>query len=158
MTALPEGLTLNGRRRSLASVPPDERLLDSLRRRWALTGTKEGCRTGGCGACAVLVDGRPVLSCLALTHEVAGRRLVTIEGAASDPVARRVQEAFAREGAVQCGYCTPGFVLALTGLLHETPTGRSSEELVEDLAGHLCRCTGYAAIRRAVARVAEEER
>ncbi|MHB1435239.1 MAG: (2Fe-2S)-binding protein [Thermoplasmata archaeon] len=157
MSALPPGLTVNGRPVALAEVPDDERLLDTLRWRLALRGTKEGCRSGGCGACTVLVDGRPTLSCLTLTREVEGREVATIEGAPDHPAGRAVLAAFESEGAVQCGYCTPGFVMALTGLLGRTPRDRrSSERLLRELQGNLCRCTGYAAIARAVERAGRE--
>lgn len=148
-------LTVNGRRRRIRA-PDAERLLDTLRWRLGLKGTKEGCRSGGCGACTVLVDGRSTLSCLTLTHEVAGATVTTVEGIGRDPVGRRVQAAFARENAVQCGYCTPGFVVALTGLLRERGPKLPPERLLEDLGGNLCRCTGYAAIRRATEAVCRE--
>jgi aerobic carbon-monoxide dehydrogenase small subunit len=149
--------TVNGAPVSLPAVPDDERLLDALRWRLGLKGTKEGCRTGGCGACTVLVDGESALSCLLLAHEAADRAVTTIEGVADDPVGRRVREAFLREGALQCGYCTPGFVVALTGLLKEEGAGTSADDLLELLASNLCRCTGYAAIARAVRRAREAE-
>lgn len=121
-----------------------------MRWRLGLKGTKEGCRTGGCGACTVLVDGESSLSCLTLTHEVDGCAVTTIEAIASDPVGRSVRDAFEREGALQCGYCTPGFVVALTGLLKERGRSAPLEELLDGLQGNLCRCTGYVAIARAV--------
>jgi carbon-monoxide dehydrogenase small subunit len=142
-------LSVNGARRPVPGAPEDERLLDTLRWRLGLKGTKEGCRTGDCGACTVLVDGKAVLSCLTLTREVEDSQITTVEGLADDPVGRRVQESFVREGALQCGYCTPGFVTALTGLLAERPDS-TSEELLDGLQGNLCRCTGYASIARAV--------
>lgn len=148
-------LLVNGRSRSLARVPPDERLLDALRVRWRLTGTKEGCRSGSCGACTVLVDGRPVLSCLTLAHEAGGRAVTTIEGVGADRTGRAVRSAFEREAGLQCGYCTPGFVMAVTGLLRERARSAPDAELEEELSGNLCRCTGYASIRRAV-RAAQE--
>ena len=148
-------IRVNGTPRDLAGVPSDERLLDTLRTRLGMTGTKEGCRTGDCGACTVIADGRPILSCLTLTHEVPEASILTIEGAQHDATGARVQAAFEREGAVQCGYCTPGFVMAITGLLTERGGSASAEELLEDLSGNLCRCTGYAAIVRAVRSVAE---
>jgi carbon-monoxide dehydrogenase small subunit len=147
---------VNDRPIDLAAVPVEERLLDTLRWRLGLKGTKEGCRTGGCGACTVLVDGRSVLSCLALTHEFAGTTITTVEGLDTDPVGARVRAAFEEEGALQCGYCTPGFVMALTSLLKEEGTEASPAELAEDLGGNLCRCTGYATIVRAVRRVRGE--
>ena len=124
----PSGIVENGRRRSLEGVPDDERLLDTLRWRFDLKGTKEGCRTGGCGACAVLEGRRPYLACLALTHElVDDGPITTVEGLADDTTGRRVQAAFLAEGAVQCGYCTPGFVVTLTGLLNERPQASAAE-------------------------------
>lgn len=145
----PVELRVNCRPRSVPSVPADERLLDTLRWRLDLKGTKEGCRTGDCGACTVLVGGRSTLSCLTLTHEVRDEAIGTVEGLADDPVGREVQAAFVREAGLQCGYCTPGFLVALTGLLTEEP-GATPEQLLEHLQGNLCRCTGYASIGRAV--------
>ncbi len=155
MTAGPLSLTVNGRSRRLEAVPYSERLLDTLRLRLGLKGTKEGCRSGGCGACSVLVDDLSTLSCLTLAHEVEGSSVTTIEGVAEDPVGARVRDAFEAAGAVQCGYCTPGFVMALTGLLKEEGRSRPFSELLEDLGGNLCRCTGYAAIVRAAAALRE---
>jgi aerobic carbon-monoxide dehydrogenase small subunit len=155
MTSSPLRLKVNGRTVDLTEVPDDERLLDTLRWRMGLRGTKEGCRTGDCGACTVLVNRDTTLSCLTLSREVAGADVTTVEGLATDPVGRAVQRAFVQEGAVQCGYCTPGFVVALTGLLKARTPPPSVEELLEELSGNLCRCTGYRAIGRAV-RVARE--
>jgi aerobic carbon-monoxide dehydrogenase small subunit len=143
-------LTLNGATRQFASVPDGERLLDTLRWRAGLKGTKEGCRTGDCGACTVLVNGEPTLSCLLLSHEVAQEKITTIEGVATDKVGRAVIQAFAEAGAVQCGYCTPGFVVALAGQLHGKGTPPSVETLLDGLEGNLCRCTGYRSIQKAV--------
>jgi aerobic-type carbon monoxide dehydrogenase small subunit (CoxS/CutS family) len=156
MTSRPLTLTVNGRRRALEGVPDSERLLDTIRWRLGLKGTKEGCRSGECGACTVLVDGVSTLSCLTLAHEVGDSSLTTIEGIVDDPVGRTVTEAFARAGALQCGYCTPGFVLALVGLLKERGRSAPTEELLRDLSGNLCRCTGYLAIARAVASLPRE--
>ncbi len=156
MTASPARLTVNAVPVDLTPVPVDERLLDTVRWRLGLKGTKDGCRTGDCGACTVLIDGRSVLSCLTLTHEFAGASVTTVEGLEGDPTAARVRAAFEMEGALQCGYCTPGFVVALTSLLKELGAEASAEELTEDLGGNLCRCTGYTAIVRAVRRVHEE--
>lgn len=158
MKAMAAAISINGRVTDLAGVPVEERLLDTIRWRLDLRGTKEGCRTGDCGACTVLVEGRSTLSCLALTHELAGREVTTIEAVARDPLGAAVQRAFELEGAVQCGYCTPGFVMALTGLLRERGRAVSREELLEDLQGNLCRCTGYASIARAVERARLEAR
>ncbi len=151
MTSAPLTLTVNGRPERLEGVPGGERLLDALRWRLGLKGTKEGCRSGDCGACTVLVDGVSVLSCLTLVHDVDGSRVTTIEGVAREPIGNAVRAAFDRAGALQCGYCTPGFVMALTGLLNERGTAAPLDELLDGLQGNLCRCTGYAAIVRAIA-------
>ena len=143
-------LRLNGRAVGLAGVPGPERLLDSLRWRWGLRGTKEGCRSGACGACTVLIDGRPALSCLLLTQDLRGTRVETIEGLDEDPDAVTVRSAFGRAGALQCGYCTPGFVVALVGRRRALGREASAEALLAGLDGNLCRCTGYASIDRAV--------
>jgi len=156
LTPASRAVTLNGRPTSLDEVPETERLLDSIRWRFGLKGTKEGCRSGDCGACTVLVDGVSTLSCLTLTHEVEGSSLTTIEGISDDPVGKAVQVAFERAGALQCGYCTPGFVVALTGLLRERGRAAPVEELLNDLGGNLCRCTGYASIARAVSLLQKE--
>jgi len=148
-------LTVNGQPTSVADVPTDERLLDTLRWRLNLRGTKEGCRTGDCGACTVLVDNESVLACLTLARELDGRAVTTIEGVHADPVGEKVQKAFVEEVALQCGYCTPGYVMALTSLLKERPAAETPE-ILEDLQGNLCRCTGYLAIRRAVDRAVRE--
>ena len=149
MSDRPLALTVNGRPVSAPGVPDSERLLDTLRWRLGLRGTKEGCRTGDCGACTVLVAGRPTLSCLTLAREVEQEAVVTIEGIDADPVGQAVRDAFRDAGALQCGYCTPGFVVALTGLLKEAGSAAPAAALLEDLGGNLCRCTGYAAIARA---------
>jgi len=149
-------LTVNGRPVALDDVPVSERLLDTVRWRLGLKGTKEGCRTGGCGACTLFVDGESTLSCLTLAHEVNGGSVTTVEGVGEDPVGARVRAAFVAVGAVQCGYCTPGFVMALTGLLKERGENGDFDELLDDLSGNLCRCTGYASIVRAVAALREE--
>jgi aldehyde oxidoreductase len=146
-------LTVNGRRVELPDLPDDERLLDTLRWRLGLKGTKEGCRSGACGACTVLVGSESTLACLTLTKEVDGESITTIEVGPDDPVVARVRTAFAVAGALQCGYCTPGFVMALAGTLRERGASVSREELLEALGGNLCRCTGYAAIVRAVDRL-----
>jgi len=150
MSSRPVHLTVNGHVESLSEVPDPQRLLDTLRWRLRLKGTKEGCRSGDCGACTVLVDGRACLSCLTLTHEVDGSEITTIEAGPEDEMVARVRAAFDRAGALQCGYCTPGFVMALAGVLRERGTSAPREELLEGLGGNLCRCTGYAAIVRAV--------
>jgi aerobic carbon-monoxide dehydrogenase small subunit len=153
MTPTPPGLRVNGHPAELTGVPDDERLLDTLRWRLGLKGTKEGCRTGDCGACTVLVDGRSTLSCLTLTREVEDSAVTTIDGTDDDPELRRVRDAFTAAGALQCGYCTPGFVVALAGLLKERGRAAPIDELLDGLQGNLCRCTGYAAIARGVSLV-----
>lgn len=150
MTLVRPRLNVNGRPVELAAVPDDERLLDSLRWRLGMKGTKEGCRSGACGSCTVLVDGESTLSCLTLTKEVDGRSVTTIEIGPEESVVARVRVAFEAAGALQCGYCTPGFVMALAGMIRERGSAASREELLEALGGNLCRCTGYASIVRAV--------
>jgi aerobic carbon-monoxide dehydrogenase small subunit len=149
VTPDPVHLTVNARALTLSDVPSGEHLLDTLRWRLGLKGTKDGCRTGGCGACTVLVNGESTLACLTLTHEVDRTSVTTIEGIGDDPVGSKVKAAFQAAGAVQCGYCSPGFVMALTGLLKERGRAIPLAELLEDLGGNLCRCTGYATIVRA---------
>lgn len=127
---------------------PMERLLDVLRVRLGLTGTKEGCGEGECGACTVLLDGEPVLSCLVPLLQCAGRRIETVEGVADGP-ARTFLERFVATGGVQCGACTPGFVVTAWALLQRNPSP-TEDEAREALAGNLCRCTGYEGILRAV--------
>lgn len=158
MTEGPVAITLNGTRRARTDVPDDERLLDTLRWRFGLKGTKEGCRTGDCGACSVLVNDRTVLSCLTLTHELDGERVTTVEGLEDDPEGRAVRSSFERAEAFQCGYCTPGFVVALAGSLKRRGPHAAEEEILEDVGSNLCRCTGYAAIRRAIRTLATEAR
>ena len=142
--------TLNGQSVE-AEGHPLERLLDVVRERLALTGTKEGCGEGECGACTVLLDGEPVLSCLIPLFQCDGRRIDTVEGltAATDGPLRRALERFIATGGVQCGACTPGIVVTLAGLLQRNGTP-DREEVREALAGNLCRCTGYEGILRAL--------
>ncbi len=157
MTDAAESVRVNGASLPLDGVPGDERLLDTLRWRLGLRGTKEGCRSGECGACTVLVDGESRLSCLSLTRDLAGRHVTTVEEVDSDDVGRTVRRAFVLENAAQCGYCTPGFVMAVTGLLRERGRSPSTAELLSELNGNLCRCTGYGAIARAVERACRGE-
>jgi carbon-monoxide dehydrogenase small subunit len=124
-------------------------LLTALRDRLGLTGTKEGCSTGDCGACSVLLDGRLVPACLVLAAEARGRQIVTIEGIAADGVLHPLQQAFLDEAALQCGVCTPGFIVAAKALLDANPSPTEAEARYW-LAGNLCRCTGYDKIIRAV--------
>lgn len=142
-------LDVNGRRHSL-DAPPGATLLWVLRERLALTGTKEGCVEGECGACTVLVDGRPVDSCLYAAHAAAGREVTTIEGVGGPQgTMSPLQEAMVEAGGVQCGFCTPGFVMTLTALLEENPRP-DEQEVRTALAGNICRCTGYSQIVDAV--------
>jgi aerobic-type carbon monoxide dehydrogenase small subunit (CoxS/CutS family) len=140
------------------SFSPHKTLLEVLREDLGLTGTKHGCELGECGACAVLVDGKPVLSCLYLGLEAAGRSVSTIEGMADGPALHPLQDAFADLGAAQCGYCTPGILLTAQALLAEK-ANPSRAEIKEALAGNLCRCTGYLqifeAVEDAVVRIAQ---
>jgi carbon-monoxide dehydrogenase small subunit len=154
----PAELRVNGATTDLSEVPDSERLLDTLRWRLGLKGTKEGCRSGACGSCTVLVNGRSTLSCLTLTREVEGAQILTIEGAGADPLGAKVQLAFETENALQCGYCIPGFVMALLGRLKETTPTDDADRILLDLQGNLCRCTGYASIERAVRRTFQESR
>jgi len=125
-------------------------LLEFLRDKMGLTGTKQGCAaSGNCGACTVLVDGEPILSCLTLAARVKGRQITTIEGLADSRKLHPLQEAFIERGAIQCGYCTPGMILSAKALLDETPHP-TEIEVKEGLAGNLCRCTGYVKIIEAV--------
>ena len=139
---------LNGEPVKLASSPT-RRVIDLLREDLRLTGSKEGCGTGECGACSVLVDGDLRLACLMVAGQLEGRRLTTIEGLAASPLGARVQQSFAEAGAVQCGYCTPGMEIAAVDLLSRQPNP-SRDEVRAALAGNLCRCTGYVKIVDAV--------
>ncbi len=148
--------TLNGAATSVR-VPPLSRLLDVLRISLALTGTKEGCGEGECGACSVFVDGELVNSCLVPVCQVQGRNVETIEGVARRPELAPLTEAFVELGGAQCGICTPGMVLAATALVRRG--GATDEPTIRDaLAGNLCRCTGYVKIVDAVARACERIR
>jgi aerobic-type carbon monoxide dehydrogenase small subunit (CoxS/CutS family) len=143
-----KSLTVNGERRTVA-FPVHHTLLEVLREELGLTGTKHGCELGECGTCTVLVDGQPVLSCLALAAEMAGRAIETIEGLQQGNELHPLQSAFADLGAAQCGYCTPGILMTAKALLAENPEpGRA--EIRAALAGNLCRCTGYIKILEAV--------
>ena len=136
---------------------PDETLLDALRNRVGLTGAKEGCGTGDCGACSVTVDGRLVCSCLVLGAEAEGREIETIEGMADGATLHPLQRKFLDHGALQCGICTPGFLIAAKALLDRNPDP-DEEEIRFGLAGNLCRCTGYDKIVRAVQDAAKDMR
>jgi len=141
-------LKINGEIHAL-SVKPNETLLDVLRDKIGLTGTKKGCDTGQCGACTVLLDGKPVPSCLMLAVDVKNSEILTIEGLAENGSLHSLQEAFVSEGAVQCGYCTPGMILSAKALLDQNPHP-SEQEIKEAISGNLCRCTGYVKIIQAI--------
>jgi aerobic-type carbon monoxide dehydrogenase small subunit (CoxS/CutS family) len=152
-SAGPEGAALvafevNGEPVEIAFAP-HKTLLEVLREDLRLTGTKHGCELGECGTCAVLVDGKPVLSCLYLGLECEGKRVETVEGMADARGLHPLQKAFADLGAAQCGYCTPGFLLTAKAFLEENPRP-TRDEIREALAGNLCRCTGYIKIFEAV--------
>jgi carbon-monoxide dehydrogenase small subunit len=146
-------LKVNGKKHKV-KVLPMKRLLDTLREDLGLTGTKEGCGEGECGACTVLVDGAAVNSCLVPTCQVEGAKIVTIEGLGSTDKLSRLQRAFLECGATQCGICTPGMVLAACAL----PEKPSLEQIRQGLAGNLCRCTGYMKIYDAVAAALDGKR
>ena len=130
-------------------------LLEVLRENFGLTGTKKGCNEGECGACTVLLDGKPVASCLVLAVEAQGKRIETVEGLAQNGELHHLQQAFIEHGAFQCGFCTPGVLLAAKGLLNENPKP-SEEEVRKAIAGNLCRCTGYSKYVEAILDVAEK--
>ena len=141
-------ITVNGVKRSL-KIAPNLRLLDLLRDELGLTGTKEGCGIGECGACTVLLDGQAVNSCLVLAGQCAGRQVLTIEGLSDGEKLHPLQQAFLDHGAVQCGFCTPGMILSAAALLRDNPSP-SEEEIRVAISGNLCRCTGYTQIIEAV--------
>ncbi len=147
---------LNGKKTTL-EVPSHRLLLDLLRDEIGLTGTKEGCGTGDCGACTVFLNGKPVNSCLVLSGEIDGAELVTIEGLKIGPELHPVQKAFIESGGVQCGYCTSGMLMMVKSLLDEN-MNPTEEEIRFALSGNLCRCTGYAKIVLAVQDAAKELR
>jgi carbon-monoxide dehydrogenase small subunit len=149
------GMTVNGKAQKV-EAPPMKRLLDVLREDLHLTGTKEGCGEGECGACAVLVNGELVNSCLIPVLQVSGARICTIEGVSTEGKLHSIQQCFLEEGGAQCGICTPGMILATHHLLerHPNPT---MEDIQEGLAGNLCRCTGYMRIFEAVLKAAEAQ-
>jgi aerobic carbon-monoxide dehydrogenase small subunit len=156
MSAILVSTTINGDAMEFA-CQPDETLLDVLRNRLGLTGAKEGCGTGDCGSCSVIVDGRLVCSCLLLGAEMQGKKLETIEGMADGAKLHPLQQQFIDHAALQCGICTPGFLMAAKALLDKN-SDPTEEEIRYGLAGNLCRCTGYDKIVRAVQAAATEMR
>ncbi len=148
-------VTVNGERHELA-LEPYRSLLDVLRNEVGLTGTKKGCDVGDCGACTVLLDGKPVNACLVLGVEVGGCAIVTIEGLQRGPEhLHPLQDAFMRHGAAQCGFCTPGFIMMASALLDENPAP-TEDEIRFGIAGNICRCTGYTKIVTAIQAAAKD--
>ena len=145
---LPVLLSVNGEKYELV-LNPKKTLLEVLRSDLGLTGTKEGCGEGACGACTILQDGKPIRSCLALAVEAQGKDILTIEGLAKDGRLHPLQESFIQRGAIQCGFCTSGMILTSKALLEENP--QPSERAIREwISGNLCRCTGYAKIIEAI--------
>ena len=138
-------------------ISPNRTLLEILREDLGLTGAKKGCDQGVCGTCTVLIDGKPVRSCLTLAVEAQGKKITTIEGLEVGGKITPLQEAFLSEGAVQCGFCTPGMILTAKALLEENPTP-TKEEVLRAISGNLCRCTGYFKITKAIMKMARETR
>lgn len=146
-------LTVNGESYTVA-VEPCESLLDVLRDKLSLTGTKKGCNRGDCGACTIIMDGKTVNSCLVLAVEADDKEVLTIEGLANKGQLHPIQEAFIQQGAVQCGYCTPGMIMSAKALLDENPNPTEGE-VRQAIGGNLCRCTGYVKIVDAIKKAAE---
>lgn len=142
-------LTVNQKQYQSVQVGPEERLIDLLRLKLKLTGTKEGCGEGECGACSVIMDGVVVNACMVLAYQARGTEILTIEGLAQNGIADPVQQAFVDNGAVQCGFCTPGMVMSAKALLLKNASPAEAD-IKEALAGNLCRCTGYVNIIKAV--------
>lgn len=140
-------ITVNGRQRSL-TVKPNDLLINVIRKDLHLTGTKYGCGIGECGACTVLLDGKPILACLMLAVSANGKAITTIEGIGAEKL-DPLQEAFIDQGAIQCGFCTPGMVVTSKALLNENPNP-TEDEIKDYIRGNICRCTGYAGIIKAV--------
>lgn len=146
-------LNVNGETYELA-IEPHRTLLEVLRENLSLFGTKKGCDEGTCGSCTVLIDGKPVLSCLTLALDARDKAITTIEGVAKDGVLDPVQKAFIDHGAIQCGFCTPGMIITAKSLLEKNPKP-TEREIREAISGNLCRCTGYVKIIEAIKSVAE---
>jgi carbon-monoxide dehydrogenase small subunit len=146
-------ITVNGKVYEI-SVPPWRTLLEIIREDLGLTGTKEGCGLGECGACTVLMDGKAVNSCLVLAAEADGKQITTIEGLADGDKLHPIQQAFVDHGGLQCGFCTPGMIISAKALLDKNPNP-TDEEIKQGIAGNLCRCTGYAKIIESIKAAAE---
>lgn len=146
-------LTVNGEPYEVV-VKPSETLLDVIRNKLGLTGTKKGCDVGDCGACTVLLDGQPVSSCLVLAVQAKGKQITTIEGLADGDSLHPIQKAFIDYGAIQCGFCSPGLIMTVKALLDESPHP-TIDEIREAISGNLCRCTGYTKVIEAIQRAAE---
>ncbi len=156
VTKKPLQLTVNGQLRQIY-VEPYYSLLDTLRDVLELTGAKKGCDEGDCGACTVILNGRPVTSCLVLAHSARDAEVTTIEGLATPQSLHPVQEAFVERGGLQCGFCTPGLIMAAVGLLQENPQP-TEEEVKFAIGGNLCRCTGYTKVTEAIMLAAAQMR
>lgn len=154
MKKITVNFTLNGQLVSVETTP-HRRLLDLLREDLRLTGTKEGCAVGECGACTVILDGKAVTSCLVLAASVEGSSVVTIEGVGENGRLDPIQEAILRNHALQCGFCTPGFIMSAKALLDENPDA-TVEEIRRAISGNLCRCTGYEQLTVAIYEAAQE--
>ncbi|MGD9973537.1 MAG: (2Fe-2S)-binding protein [Desulfatirhabdiaceae bacterium] len=152
---MPINFKINGKPHVL-SCPADRRVIDVIREDLGLTGTKEGCGAGECGACTILVDGAPKLSCLMLAAQLEASEIVTIEGIATDSTGHLVQDAFVQHGAIQCGFCTPGMVLSAVSLLKRN-TMPNRNDIKTAISGNLCRCTGYVNIIDAVEAAARNQ-
>ncbi|MGH7830715.1 MAG: (2Fe-2S)-binding protein [Candidatus Binatia bacterium] len=153
---LPIVFTLNGREQTI-EVEPHQLLLDVIRDRLGLTGAKKSCDMQVCGACTVLVDGRPVSSCTLLAFEVRGRKVLTIEGLAENGKLHPLQQAFIDHGGFQCGFCTPGMILAAKALLDQNPKPGEAD-VIDFMEGNICRCTGYKSIIKSILAAAEKIR
>ena len=156
VTKKPLQLTVNGQLRQIY-VEPYYSLLDTLRDVLELTGAKKGCDEGDCGACTVILNGRPVTSCLVLAHSARDAEVTTIEGLATPQSLHPVQQAFVERGGLQCGFCTPGLIMAAVGLLQENPQP-TEEEVKFAIGGNLCRCTGYTKVTEAIMLAAAQMR
>ncbi|GLS42843.1 (2Fe-2S)-binding protein [Methylobacterium brachythecii] len=148
--SFPIALTINGQRRAINLDDPRVTLLDLLRERLHLTGSKKGCDRGQCGACTVLVNGRRINSCLALAVSLDGAEVLTIEGLAENGTLHPLQAAFIEHDGFQCGFCTPGQIMSAVGLIHEGDAGDDPERIREAMSGNLCRCGAYRGITEAV--------